>query len=125
MAEQAEEKPGSRQEGIPAADTFPGVPGWRRSACLGCGERVVAARHAHVLIGGRRDGTALLIIGLEADRAMAEEPDALMSHGDTYLLGVAHRPCVDQARRQLRLGRVPLPADLPLLRVEDIDELPE
>ena len=104
-------------------DQFPGLAGWRRASCLGCGQAVVAARHAHVLIGGRRDGTALVIMGIEPDCMWAEEPDALSRQ--IFLLGVAHRTCVELARRQLHSGQVLLPSTLPALTVEEIKELPE
>lgn len=107
-----------------ATEQFPGLPGWRRSPCLGCGRTIVAARHSHVLIGGRRDGTGLVIIGLKPDRVMVEEPDA-DDRGDSFLLGIAHRGCVDEARRRLLTGQVPLAIDLPLLTMDGVDELPE
>lgn len=103
---------------------FPGLPGWTRANCLGCGGLVKATRDAHVLIGGRRDGTALFVIGVEPQNVLAEEPEAVMSE-PLLLFGVAHRRCLAQARDRLRSGQVDLPTDLPLMSADDIEQLPE
>lgn len=116
--------PGQAESKSAPQGEFPGLPGWRRSPCLGCAERVVAARHAYVVLGGRRDGTALVIFGQDPDRIRAEDPDALES-GELLLLGVAHRGCVERARWRLRAGHVPLPVILPTLAADEIEELPE
>lgn len=107
-----------------SAPSFPGIPGWTRGTCLGCGGLVKAARDAHVLVGGRRDGTALFVIGVEPQNVLAEEPNAVMSE-PLLLLGVAHRACLAQARQRLRSGQIDLPPELPVLKADEIEELPE
>jgi hypothetical protein len=103
---------------------FPGLPGWTRGSCLGCSGVVKATRHPHVLVGGRRDGTALFVIGVEPQNVLAEEPGAVMSE-PLFLFGVAHRGCLDQARERLRSGQVDLPAVLPVMEADEIEQLPE
>jgi hypothetical protein len=107
-----------------ASSQFPGLPGWTRATCLGCAGLVKATRDAHVLVGGRRDGTALFAIGVEPQNVLAEEPEAVMSE-PLLLFGVAHRGCLAQARERLRSGQVDLPAELPLMSADEIEELPE
>jgi len=97
------------------------LPGSRRSPCLGCGEIVKPARHAHVQIGGRRDGTSLVVFEIFPQRASATNLDSLFSEGELYLLGWAHRTCVEQARERLERQEVLLPGDLPRLRVEETE----
>jgi hypothetical protein len=105
-------------------DQFPGLPGWTRGSCLGCAGVVKAARHAHVVLGGRRDGSGLVVFGAKADAMLAEELDAL-PRDSLFLLGVAHRECIESARDRLHRGQAELPAVLPDLLAEEIDELPE
>jgi hypothetical protein len=101
------------------------LPGSRRSPCLGCDKIVVTARDAHVPIGGRRDGSLLVEIDVEPLISQSNDPDALYKADDLYLLGVAHRDCVPEARRRLQAGEVELPHDLPQLKVDDqIPQLP-
>lgn len=100
------------------------LPGSRRSLCLGCGGRVVTGRDPHVLIGGKRDGSVLMLLDIEPQLALATDPDRLFEQG-LELLGVAHRACVDHARRRLEAQEVQLPNELPQLVVdEDVPELP-
>jgi hypothetical protein len=102
------------------------LPGSRRSPCLGCGGRVVTARASHCLIGGKRDGSLLVVMDVEPQRSWATDVDRLYTERDLYLLGVAHRDCVDAARRRLEAQEVELPADLPQLLVdEEIGDLPQ
>jgi hypothetical protein len=93
--------------------------GSRRSPCLGCGKPVVTARDAHVPIGGRRDGTLLIEMDVEPLISQSNDPDALFDADDLYLLGVAHRDCVPEARHRLIAGEVTLPDELPQLRADD------
>ena len=51
------------------------LPGSRRAPCLGCGGRVVTARDPHVEIGGKRDGSVLLMYEAEPQLALATDPD--------------------------------------------------
>ena len=103
-------------------DIFPGMLGWSgRSPCLGCGEPIRATRDPHVAIGGRRDGTSLLVIGAEPHKVLTEED---FPTGELFLLGVAHQNCLELARLRLRAGAITLPAVLPLLKAEPLDELP-
>src|SRR4051794_22635176 len=95
------------------------LPGSRRAPCLGCGKPVVTARHAHVPIGGRRDGSLLIEIDMEPLVSNSNDPDALFDADDLYLLGVAHRDCIVEARRRLIALDVELPEDLPRLLVDD------
>lgn len=57
--------------------------------------------------------------------SQSNDPDALYEADDLYLLGVAHRLCLPEARRRLIAGEVELPDELARLRVdEDVPELP-
>lgn len=103
---------------------FPGLPGWTRARCLGCDGVVKAARHPYVVIGGRRDGSGLLVIGAKADAVLAEELEAL-GNEPFHLFGVAHRACLPIARERLHRRNVDLPDALPLITTDEIDELPE
>jgi hypothetical protein len=101
------------------------LPGSRRSPCLGCGELVVTARDAHVPIGGRRDGSLLVEMDVEPLISQSNDPDALYEADDLYLLGVAHRHCLPEARRRLLAGEAELPDELPQLLIDDdVPELP-
>lgn len=95
-----------------------GLPGFRRGECLGCGKLVVAARDAWVSIGGTRDGSWLMASEIEPYRAWQ---DAGSATGPCFLLGVAHRTCVHQARVRLSRGEIAL-GDLPVLEVDYPDE---
>jgi len=102
------------------------LPGSRRAPCLGCGRRVVTARDPHCLIGGKRDGSLLVVMDAEPQLSYATDVDRLYGEPDVYLLGVAHRDCVPLARRRLEAQEVELPDGLPELLVdEDTGELPE
>jgi hypothetical protein len=101
------------------------LPGSRRAPCLGCGRRVVAARDAHCLIGGKRDGSLLVVIDAEPQLCYTTDVDRVYEDPDVYLLGLAHRDCIARARRRLEAGEIELPADLPQLLVdEDTGPLP-
>jgi hypothetical protein len=90
-------------------DSFPGS---RKSPCLGCGETVVASRDPHVTFVGRTDGSGLVEVDAEPLTSYAEEPGALIGATDLFLLGMAHRTCVVEARRNIRAGAANLPPDL-------------
>jgi hypothetical protein len=99
------------------------VPGSRRAPCLGCGGRVVIARDPHVEIGGKRDGSVLLIYEAEPQLALATDPDRIFEPG-LELLGLAHRGCARLARQRLEAQEVALPDDLPqLIADEGVGEL--
>ena len=101
-----------------AATTLPaGLPGWKHSPCLGCGDRVGEKRDAYVQIGGTRDGSVVLVMDAEPHRSFATRPEALGSD-ELFMLGVAHRRCIDLARTQLEAGSVSLPQQLPRLICE-------
>jgi hypothetical protein len=101
------------------------LPIARRAACLGCGEQVVRARDAHVTIGGRRDGSLLVVIDVEPLLSRATDTEELFRADDLYLLGFAHRGCQDKARRRLEAREIELPDDLlPLRAAPDSSELP-
>ena len=102
-----------------------GLPGWRSGACLGCDGRVVAARDAHCLIGGSRDGSVVVAIDAEPLLSVATDVAQLYGRRDLYLLGVAHRACVPLARRRLEAQAVVVPEVLPqLVTEEETDPLP-
>ena len=98
------------------SDLPPGIPGWRRAFCLGCDGRIIANRDAYVTFSGSRDGAVLIVVGAEPQRMFATQPEA-DARPEKYLLGVAHRGCVDQARNRLEAGEVTLPGSLPTLEV--------
>ena len=99
-------------------------PGSRRAPCLGCGGRVVTARDPHVEIGGKRDGSVLLMLEAEPQLMLASNPDRIFEPG-LELLGIAHRGCAQLARQRLEAQEVDLPDDLPQLMVdEEVGELP-
>ncbi len=100
------------------------LPGSRRAPCLGCGGRVVTARDPYVEIGGRRDGSILVMYEVEPQLALATDPDRVFEPG-LELLGVAHRGCAQLARQRLEAQEVDLPDDLPqLMADEGVGELP-
>ena len=97
-----------------------GLPGWRRTACLGCDERVVANRDPHVVFVGTRDGSVLIVIEGEPQRLFVtsdQVPEAI----PLFVLGAAHRDCAQRARRRLETPTVSLPEQLPLAYVEPHD----
>jgi hypothetical protein len=101
------------------------LPGSRSGPCLGCGQRVVTARHAHVLFGGKRDGSLLVAWDTEPQRSYATDVDRIYIEPDLFLLGVAHRTCAPLARRRLEAQEVELPDELPTVLVdEEVDDLP-
>jgi hypothetical protein len=100
------------------------VPGSRQAPCLGCGRRVVTARDPHVEIGGKRDGSVLMMYEAEPLRALATNPEQVF-RPDLELLGVAHRACLQLARQRLEAQQVDLPDVLPRLIVDrEVGELP-
>src|SRR6266498_85751 len=100
-----------------------GLPGSRRSPCLGCDGRVVPARDPHVLIGGKRDGSVLAVFDAAPQRCWVTDPDRLLEPG-LELLGMAHRVCIDSARRRLEAQEVELPDELPQLLSDEGPGLP-
>lgn len=58
------------------------LPGSRRAPCLGCGGRVVTARDAHVRIGGKRDGSLLMVIDAAPFTTLATEADRILTELD-------------------------------------------
>jgi len=80
------------------------LPGSRRGLCLGCDARVVTARDAHVLFGGKRDGSMLAMFDAAPLLMLATDPDRLFEPG-LELLGMAHRSCADLARQRLEAPR--------------------
>jgi hypothetical protein len=100
------------------------LPRSRRAPCLGCGSRVVIARDPHVEIGGKRDGSFLVMFEAEPQLALATDPDRVFAPG-LELLGVAHRGCAPLARQRLEAQEVDLPDDLPqLIADEGVGDLP-
>jgi hypothetical protein len=100
------------------------LPGSRRGLCLGCDALVVTARDAHVLFGGKRDGSFLAMFDAAPLLMLATDPDRLFGPG-LELLGVAHRACVDLARQRLEAHEVGLPDELPrLIADEAVGDLP-
>jgi hypothetical protein len=100
------------------------APGSRQAPCLGCGRRVVTARDPHVEIGGKRDGSVLMMYEAEPLRALATNPEQVFQPG-LELLGVAHRACLQLARQRLEAQQVDLPDELPRLIVDrEVGELP-
>lgn len=83
--------------------------------CLGCGLRVTENRHGHVTFTGTRDGSWLMA---SETAPMLAWSDPLPAPRPVYVLGVAHRLCVQDARRRLQAGAVELPAVLPPAEVE-------
>ncbi len=69
-------------------EQFPGLPGWKRSTCLGCGQPVIASRHAYIVMGGRRNGTALFVIGVKPHIMQVEDVDAFYRE-QLLMFGVA------------------------------------
>src|SRR5260221_10354996 len=98
-----------------------GIPGWRQSPCLGCDQRVVANRDAHVIISGTRNGSVLLLTDGEPQRMFVTSAPLTVKE-PLYVLGAAHRRCNQQARARLEAGTVELPEQLPLAQVEQFDE---
>lgn len=102
-----------------------GLPGSRRSPCLGCGRVVVTARDAHVTFGGKRDGSMLLAFGHDPQVSWATvDVDEVFAAGDLYLLGIAHTRCMNAARGRLERQEVELPTELPQLLVDEPDDPP-
>lgn len=100
------------------------LPGSRQAPSLGCGARVVTARDPHVEIGGKRDGSVLMLWEAELQLSLASDLDRVFEPG-LELLGVAHRGCAQLARQRLEAQEVDLPDDLPQLIVDEgVGELP-
>lgn len=81
---------------------------WRRLDCLaGCGEPVKRAVQAWVEIGGTQCGRWLLGTRVDAGRLFS---DPLPAPGDEqlYMLGAAHRDCLQKAYSLLRHGQAVL-----------------
>jgi len=103
------------------------LPGSRRAPCLGCDLPVVAARDAYIQIGGRRDGSLLVVMDVDPLVSYATDVDEIYRATDIYLLGLAHRTCRERACERLEARTVELPEELPLLLVDDevdVDLLP-
>jgi len=85
---------------------------------------VITARDPHVEIGGKRDGSVLVMYEAKPLLAFATNPDQVFEPG-LELLGVAHRACMQLARKRLEARQVDLPDDLPRLIVDQgVQELP-
>ncbi len=100
-----------------------GLPGSKRSPCLGCDEPVRSARDAHVQIAGTKDGSWLALLDARPASIPVTDPDRMPTEG-LFLLGFAHRHCVDRARERLMAGSVELPEDLPTVVLEDASDDP-
>lgn len=61
----------------------------------------------------------LIALDVEPLISHATDTEALLHAPDLYLLGLAHRSCLDEARRRLEAGEVTLPHDLPELHVDE------
>lgn len=96
-----------------------GVPGFRRASCLGCEKRVVAARDALITIVGRRDGSWISAFPIKPYLVHA---DPLPAPADVFVLGAAHRACLERAIEGLRAGRISLGGDLPVAAIDHPDE---
>lgn len=107
----------------PMNHTGAGLPQWKRADCLGCDSRIVRARDAWVEIGGTRSGSYLVTWGAEPLLAHATDPDRLPDE-PTFLLGVAHRSCLETVHTRAEAGSLRVAADLPLLKVELGEGLP-
>jgi hypothetical protein len=91
---------------------------WRRAKCLaGCGTIVKRQRDAWIELGGTRDGRWLTAMSVDPGLTFA---DPLPAPDEVLLLGVAHRTCLEMARRMLREQRVSLDDDLPRLLIEEV-----
>jgi hypothetical protein len=100
------------------------LPGSRKAPCLGCGHSVVTARDSHVQIGGKRDGSVLMMFEAKPLLALATNLDQVFEPG-LELLGLAHSACLQLARQRLEAQQVDLPDDLPRLIVDQkVEKLP-
>lgn len=79
-----------------------GVLGWRRGACLGCGEIVKAHRDHYVTFIGTTDGSVLAVFPVRPELAL--QTAEVVGRTDLLLLGVAHRVCMDLARTSIEAG---------------------
>jgi len=94
-----------------------GLPGWKRADCLGCGERVTAARDAHVTIVGTRTATWLAMF--PSDPLLIATTGEVPASEELVLLGVAHRECADLARSGLESHVARLPKELPSVSIDE------
>ncbi len=69
-------------------------------------------------VAGTRDGFWLALLDAEPASIPVTDPDRIPGEG-LFLLGFAHRQCVDRARERLMAGTVDLPVDLPVAFFED------
>lgn len=97
---------------------------WKRADCLGCDSQVVRARDPWAEIAGTRSGSYLVTWGAEPLRAHATDPDRLPDE-PIFLLGIAHRGCLEKVRARAEAGCLRPGADLPLLKIEQGPGLPE
>lgn len=111
--------PAIRPVSVPA-----GMPGWKKSHCLGCGNRLGENRDAWVAIGGTLTGSYLLTWGAAPLLAHATDPDRVPDER-VYLLGVAHHGCVERARARLETGTAELADDLRILDIARGAGVPE
>ena len=102
----------------------PGLPGWRRAACLGCTEVVSEARPPWVVIVGSRDGAHLFAFPTGPERG-ASTFDPYEPPPDVFILGVAHEACRERAAERLRKREISLASELPQLSFEPFPELVE
>ena len=101
----------------------PGIPGWRNAPCLGCGRKVIQSRDGWVTVGGTRSGSYLIVWGVTPLLSHSTDPSRVPDE-KLFMLGVAHRGCIDKARYRLENGSVILPDDLPDLEIEMGDQVP-
>jgi hypothetical protein len=99
-----------------------GIPGWRRAPCLGCGATLKETRPPWVTLVGTRDGALLLAYPLGPERAQSTF-DPLSPPRPLFILGVAHRECLDLARARLIRREVDLADVLPDAQIGEAPEL--
>jgi hypothetical protein len=79
---------------------------WRKSPCLGCGDVVRRHRDAWVELGGTLSGSWMIAIEVAAYSMWTDPPVPPPAGEALYLLGVAHRHCLQLARERHRIGQL-------------------
>ncbi len=101
----------------------PPVPGWARTSCIACGERVVARRHPWMIIGGTRSASWLIVWPTGPQQLALTDPLPPVDQ-PLFVIGVVHEWCAVLARERLEAGEIVPAPDLPRLTLDEVEAPP-